>query len=385
MGWRKFRPDLQRKTPTFTIRRPEPPDPRPAVEQTRATMRPNRGDTRACQEGDPRYRRSRIVCGLLGATIAGLMAATNPADQAMARDAADKPATAGETVPPPAPVWQKIFTRPSTIPAPMSNPLTPPRIALGKLLFADKRLSGNRDRACASCHRPDRAFTDGRRRALGRSGRPLSRNTPALWNLAWAPRLHWDGRFPSLEAQARAPIEHPDELAGDLNTIAARLNADPAMQQRFVEAFPATPRATPINLLRALASFTRTLISPRTRFDRWIAGDTAAINRDEYAGFRLFVGKAGCLACHGGWRMTNDRMHDIGLPGKAGAFKTPSLRLVERTAPYMHDGSLPTLTAVVDHYAERVEVRPALAPQLRQRAKLSAKERALLVAFLNTL
>lgn len=345
-------------------------------------MRPNSNHTTPDTRSARSCRRIKWFCALAAAV---LIFATISASRLTARDVARKPATKSDEVPPPAPIWQAIFARPKKIPSPLSNPLTPAKVALGARLFADNRLSGDETRACASCHQRSKALTDGRARAVGLSGRSLARNTPALWNLAWAARLHWDGRFASLEAQARAPIEHPDELGGDLVAIAARLNRDADMRERFAGAFPKAPRATPINLVRGLSSYTRTRISPMTRFDRWINGDPTALNSDEYAGFRLFVGKAGCIACHGGWRMTNDRLHDIGLPTAAGAFKTPGLRLVALTAPYMHDGSLPTLSSVVRHYAEEIQQRPSLAPQLRQRARLSEDERARLVEFLQTL
>jgi len=340
-------------------------------------MTPDRRLVRWCRRIDWRCAIGLVAVVLVFATI--------PANRLSARDTNNARRESRKQVPPPAPVWKAIFARPVNVPSPRSNPLTPDKVALGAQLFSDSRLSGGGTRACASCHQPDKALTDGRGRALCLSGRPLARNTPALWNLAWATRLHWDGSFPSLEAQARAPIRHPDELNSDLVAISARLNRDAEMRQRFADAFPMAPRATPINLVRALASYTRTRISPVTRFDRWIGGDQTALTPDEHAGFRLFAGKAGCIACHGGWRMTNDQLHDIGLPTAVRAFKTPGLRRVGRTSPYMHDGSLPTLTSVVRHYAEGIVDRPSLAPQLRNRARLSNKERARLVAFLKTL
>jgi cytochrome c peroxidase len=348
-------------------------------------MRPDRDDNTANRNTGRRRRRPCFACTIVGVTTVAAMASAVWAERSLARDATGMPHASSGSAPLPAPVWRAIFERPGTIPAPTVNPLTPVKIALGKQLFFDKRLSGDGTRACASCHQPALAFTDGRVRARGLSGRPLARNTPAIWNLAWAPRLHWDGSFASLEAQARAPIEHTDELNGNLRAVVAQLNSDTEMRVDFAAAFPSAPRATPINLLRALASYTRTRISPQTRFDHWIGGDRSALTMNEYAGFRLFVGKAGCLACHGGWRLTNDKLHDIGLPATTRAFKTPSLRLVSRTAPYMHDGSLPTLASVVRHYTNRIQDRPSLAPQLRQRAHLSSEERALLVAFLRTL
>ena len=295
-------------------------------------------------------------------------------------------------------VWRHIFKRPDTPPAPADNPPTPEKIALGAKLFADPRLSGTGQHSCASCHRPERAFTDGRRQARALTGAPLRRNTPALWNLAWSKQFFWDGRAPSLEAQVRMPIEAADEMGGDWPAILRRLEADAALVAEFRLAFPDTPAVSEASVVKALASYVRSLVSPPTPFDAWIEGDAAALKPDERRGFGLFTGKAGCMLCHVGWRFTDDRFHDIGLPGKdpgraaipdgtpgRTAFKTPSLREVDRTAPYMHDGSLPTLAAVLRHYTGGFIARPTLAPHMNRRLRLTAREKADLIAFLRTL
>jgi cytochrome c peroxidase len=295
-------------------------------------------------------------------------------------------------------VWRQMFKRPDTPPAPADNPLTPEAVALGAQLFADPRLSGAGRHSCASCHRLERAFTDGRQRARALTGAPLRRNTPALWNLAWSKQFFWDGRAPSLEAQVRMPIEAADEMGGDWPIILQRLEADAALVDQFRVAFPREAAVSEETVVKALASYVRTLVSPPTRFDAWIDGDAGALNSGELRGFRLFTGKAGCVLCHVGWRFTDDRFHDIGLPGQdpgraaipdgtpgRTAFKTPSLREVDRTAPYMHDGSLPTLAAVLRHYTGGFIARPALAPHINRRLRLTAREKADLVAFLRTL
>jgi cytochrome c peroxidase len=292
-----------------------------------------------------------------------------------------------------------LFQRPTgPPPAPADNPTTPDRAALGAELFADPRLSGSGRRSCASCHRPERAFTDGRRKARALSGASLRRNTPSLWNLAWSKRYFWDGRAPSLEAQVRVPIEAADEMAGSWPTIVARIEADADLVAHFSVAFPGEAGASEAAVVKALAAHVRSLVSPATRFDAWIAGNGKALGAAEVRGFRLFTGKAGCVLCHAGWRFTDDRFHDIGLPGRdpgrgavpggtpgLGAFKTPSLRELARTAPYMHDGSLPTLAAVLAHYAGGFVARPTLAPNLNRRLRLRARERSDLIAFLRTL
>lgn len=295
--------------------------------------------------------------------------------------------------------WRSLFRRPVTPPSPPTdNPTTLARVALGAKLFTDPRLSGRGNRTCASCHRPELGFTDGRKRAPGLTGAPLRRNSPSLWNLAWSTHFFWDGRAPSLEAQVRAPIETEEEMAGHWPAILARLEADVGLVGQFREAFGAEAGVSQDMVVKALAAYVRSLISPPTRFDAWIEGDAAALSPAEIRGFRLFTGKAGCVLCHVGWRFTDDRFHDIGVPGDdpgrgavpggtAGlrAFKTASLRDLAHTAPYMHDGSLPTLAAVVAHYAGGFVARPGLAPNMSKTLRLSARERADLVAFLGTL
>jgi cytochrome c peroxidase len=300
--------------------------------------------------------------------------------------------------PPPLPVWQRLFARPQSIPAPATNPSTAAKIALGKRLFGDERLSGGNGRSCVTCHDPAQGYSDGRRKPLGIDGQPLLRNAPALWNLAWARHLYWDGRQPTLEAQARIPIEHPNEMAGNLTRSAAVLNGDVALRGLFADAFPRDRKATPSNILAALAAFERSLVSPETPFDRWIAGDRTALSMAAYRGFVLFTGRAGCLACHGGWRFTDDRFHDIGLATsdkgrsaidgskeQAPRFKTPGLREAVFSAPYMHDGSKATLAEVLDHYAGGVAGRASVAANIVRNHELSAPERAEMIAFLKSL
>lgn len=294
-------------------------------------------------------------------------------------------------------VWRAIFARPHGVSASAVGD-TAAQIELGRDLFRDPRLSGSGKAACTSCHDPDHAFTDGRRTAVGPGGAVLPRNAPALYNLAWAVSFFWDGRAPTLAAQARFPILAEDELAGDFTTIAQRLSADPAVKAHFATAFPEAPGVTESAILDALAAYERSLVSAESRFDRWIAGDGAALTETELQGFDIFVGKGGCVSCHGGWRFTDDNFHDIGLASQdlgRGAlvasakglpqFKTPSLREVARTAPYMHDGSLATLEDVVAHYTGNLIKRPSLAATVVRDLELTAEEKAALVAFLKTL
>jgi cytochrome c peroxidase len=290
------------------------------------------------------------------------------------------------------------FRRPATVPFPADNPFSEKKRALGEALFHDKRLSIDNSRACASCHDPAKGLADGRVQGSSVPDRPLKRHTPTLWNLAWASPVFWDGRARSLEDQVAGPIESPDEMAQPMASVVARLSADPTMQRTFAEAFPQSPKVDAGNLAKAIATFERTFVSPDTRFDRWIAGDNAALNEREIAGFRLFTGKAGCSNCHSGFAFTDYAFHDIGLPGDdrgrgavlrlpvaEHAFKTPGLREIGRSAPYMHDGSLATLDDVLRHYEKGVVERPTLSKDLTRPLVVSDTERADLIAFLGTL
>ncbi len=290
------------------------------------------------------------------------------------------------------------FRRPAAIPFPASNPYSEAKRALGAILFHDKRLSADGTFACAACHVRAKGFSDGREKAIGVPGRPLARHAPTLWNLAWAGPVFWDGRARSLEEQVAGPIVAPDEMAQPMDRLIARLAADKTYARAFAKAFPESPRVTEDNLKKAIATYERTLVSPATRFDRWVEGDASALSRQEIDGFRLFTGKAGCVNCHSGWAFTDYAFYDIGLPsddrGRGAvlrleaaeyAFKTPSLREAARRAPHMHDGSLASLEDVVRHYAGGVTQRPTLPRDLTRGLTLDSGEQAALVAFLKTL
>jgi cytochrome c peroxidase len=292
-----------------------------------------------------------------------------------------------------------LYARPAAIPAPSDNPTTPEKVALGARLFRDKRLSASGTLSCASCHDPVRGFSDGRERAVGDGGRVLERRSPTLWNLAWAPVLFWDGRAATLEAQAAMPIEAHGEMNQPLGPLTDRLAADPSYRAAFARAFPEEPAPSPRNIIRALAAHERTLVAPRTPFDAWVEGDDSALTAGEKRGLLLFHGKAGCATCHQGWAFTDHGFYDIGLPDASDrgrgavlgqprvdhAFRTPTLREIGRRGPFMHDGSLPTLEAVLDHYERGVVDRPTLPPELPRQLTLTSREREELLAFLGTL
>ena len=290
------------------------------------------------------------------------------------------------------------FRRPQAVPFPADNPYSDKKRALGELLFNDQRLSRDSSFSCATCHERPRGFADGKALSRGVPGRELKRHTPTIWNLAWSSPVFWDGRARSLEEQVAGPIESPDEMAQPIAAAVARLAADPEMVRAFAEAFPEAPTVDAQNLAKAIATFERGLVSPATRFDRFAAGDRQALSEREVAGFRLFTGKAGCARCHSGFSFTDYAFHDVGLPGDdrgrgavlrleaaEHAFKTPSLREIGRSAPYMHDGSLATLADVIRHYESGIVERPTLSKDLPRGLVLTEIERADLIAFLGSL
>jgi cytochrome c peroxidase len=297
------------------------------------------------------------------------------------------------------PVEKSSFARPLGLPSPSDNPQSFEKVALGERLFNERRLSRTGTISCATCHDPRLGFSDGTPlSSAGATKVELRRHTPTLWNLAWAPTLYWDGRAASLEAQARFPMSHPDEMAGSPEFAATTLRALPDYVAQFKAAFPGEAEITGDQILKAIAAYERTLVSPPTRFDAWIAGDVAALDAQEQRGFAVFTGKAQCANCHNGFGFTDFAFHDIGLPGADRgrgaivgleavdyAFKTPTLRELTWSAPYMHDGSLATLEDVVQHYETGGLRRPSRSPDMPRPFTLTSEERAALVAFLTTL
>jgi cytochrome c peroxidase len=276
--------------------------------------------------------------------------------------------------------FKKDYVRPIGIPHPEDNATSPAREVLGRTLFFDPRLSGSGWISCASCHNPGLSWGDGLPRAIGHGMQPLGRRTPTILNLAWSPALFWDGRAESLEEQALGPIQAP----GEMNLT--------------LEAYPGEPIG-PETVAKAIAAFERGVVSAPAPFDRWVAGEASAISPSAQRGFVLFNEKARCSVCHSGWRFTDDSFYDIGIAGDDKgrgvvtpriqlshfAFKTPTLRNVARRAPYMHDGSAPTLEAVMELYNRGGSVhRPSLSPEIK-RLDLTGAEQEDVVAFLETL
>ena len=291
---------------------------------------------------------------------------------------------------------KNAYRRPATIPFPKDNPYTPEKAALGKMLFFDTRLSRDKNLSCASCHNPSFGWEVPFATAIGAGGKPLPRHAPTTINQAWSKNYFWDGRAPTLEAQAKGPIESTLEMDLPLAKAVERLNEVQGYRSAFAKAF-AGKAVSEDTVLQALATYERTLVTGDTPFDRWIRGDTQALNDSARRGFAVFTGKANCAACHTGWNFTDDKFHDIGLPSKDvgrsavsksaaddRAFKTPSLREIAARAPYMHDGTLVSLETVIVHYVTGGEKRATLSPLMKPLA-LTGTDIADLVAFMRSL
>jgi cytochrome c peroxidase len=343
----------------------------------------------------PKHAFRTIGASILAGTIAlliGFLATTSDAQNAEPRRPAATQPSAGAS--------DKVkaeYRRPETIPFPKDNPYTPEKATLGKKLFFDTRLSAANLLSCASCHSPAYGWGDGQPRGVGHGMNVLGRRSPTIINAAYGQIFMWDGRAGSLEEQALGPIKADVEMNLPLDKMIERLNGIPEYQPLFKAAFP-TEGVTPATVAKAIATYERTVISGRAPFDAWIEGDDKVISEPAKRGFALFNGKAQCASCHSGWNFTDDSFHDIGLRstdigrGKfqstivkmQHAFKTPGLREIARRGPYMHDGSLATLDAVVAHYNEGGIARPSRSDLIKPLA-LSREEQQDLVIFMGTL
>jgi cytochrome c peroxidase len=281
---------------------------------------------------------------------------------------------------------------------PADNPMSTAKVSLGRMLFADTRLSVSGTHSCQSCHDPARAFTDGQARSRGAQGALLPLNAPTLYNVAYNSTYGWrDREVRTLEQQMRGPLfnEHPRELglAGREAQVQNLLSADTGLRAAFAAAFPDEQKPVTLsNVIRAIAAFERTLLSGDSPFDRYVfGGDHGALDDRQKRGMELFFGQAGCAACHGGVNFAGswvDREHPDGDPqfadtGTGGGMRVPTLRNLGRTAPYLHDGRMPTLPAVLEHY-ERLAAGAGADPRLRRRP-LTTGETLALRDFLRSL
>jgi cytochrome c peroxidase len=301
-----------------------------------------------------------------------------------------------------------FFPRPAL---PHDNPLTDEGVALGHKLFYDPQLSINNSQSCASCHKPSAAFTDGKRVSVGAEEQFGTRNAMALFNLAWKSSFFWDGRAATLREQVIQPIQNPLEMHESMTNVAAKLAANKEYPALFARAFGKS-EITADRIARALEQFLLAQVSFDSKFDRVIAGEVK-FTAEEQRGFELFHTEydphreqfgADCFHCHGGPLFQSQGFANNGLDttfsdvgryavtgrnGDQGKFAVPSLRNVELTAPYMHDGRFKTLGAAVAHYCTGMKRSPTLDPNLAKHpdggVPLSDADQQALVAFLKTL
>lgn len=289
---------------------------------------------------------------------------------------------------------------PAVVPIPSTNLNYAAKVELGKQLYFDGRLSKNGAVSCAFCHIPDAGFADPRQFSFGVGGKKGNRQAPTVFNTAFNPVQFWDGRAGSLEEQAIAPIENPVEMAETHANVVAKLRKIKGYRSQFNTVF-----GTDVSLqgiAEAIAAYERTIISTNSAFDRYVMGDGKAMSESAVRGLALFKGKGRCILCHNGPNFTDNRFHNLGVPQVGplkedpgryavtkrerdrGAFKTPTLRSVTETAPYMHDGVFQTLEEVVDFLDQGGGRNPNLSPLMKP-LNLTAQEKADLVAFLKAL
>lgn len=307
---------------------------------------------------------------------------------------------------------------------PQDNPMTPQKIALGKMLFFDPRLSGDSSMSCAKCHDPEQGFSNGQQLSDAYPGTKHWRGVPTVLNAAYAKMLFWDGRSPNLEDQATGPIQAPIEMNQNPDHLVHKLRQIPYYREQFKKVFKSD--VTFKNIAKAIATFERTIISRNVPFDAYLQGDKSALTAQEVRGLELFSGKANCIACHNGPVLSDGKLHALGTPEikplrmdsdriatrhffAQGAgyknfrisadygrelitksaedrfkFKTPSLREIDETAPYMHNGAFVTLEEVVSFYNKGAGKIPNKDPLLKPLG-LTQQEQTDLVAFLEAL
>ena len=279
---------------------------------------------------------------------------------------------------------------------PEDNPPTAEKILLGKQLYFDPRLSKDQSISCASCHDPAKGWSNNEQFASGVGGQLGGRNAPTVINTAYQRFQFWDGRAASLEEQALGPIQNKIEMSMTLDDVLERIGAIPGYQEQFQKVF-----GTPVSedgIAKAIAAYERTVLSGDAPYDKFKAGDQNAMSESAQRGMKLFFGKAHCSACHTGANFTDNAFHNIGigmdqaapdvgreaisgLAGDRGAFKTPTIREVARSGPYMHDGSITTLEDVVEHYNKGGIANAQLDEEIFELA-LTAEEKVDLVQFL---
>lgn len=291
------------------------------------------------------------------------------------------------------------------IPWPQDNPYSKAKCELGKYLYFDKRLSGNGTVSCATCHNMECGFADCKTLAVGINDQQGTRHTPTIINAAYAKTLFWDGRAATLEEQCKGPIANIKEMADANNVHKAheecreKIAHIPGYRKKFAEAF-GTEAITIDHIAQAIATFERTVLSGNSPYDRYVKGDKTAMSEQQIKGMAVFK-KVSCVNCHNGFNFTDERFHNIGVGMEAkepdlgrfaitqdkkdwGAFKTPTLRDVEHSKPYMHDGSLISLEEVIDYYDKGGIKNKNLHPLLKP-LNMTKEDKQALLSFLKAL
>ena len=331
-----------------------------------------------------------VVCGMMGLLI---IASTGLGSEAGLGSATGMITVDGHTIP-------DIGPLPTTVPMPSGNLNYAAKVSLGKQLYFDGRLSKNNAISCAFCHNPVAGFADPNQTSVGVGGQRGGRQSPTVYNTAFNPFQFWDGRAGSLEEQAIGPIHNPIEMAETHENVVDKLSKIKGYREQFQSAL-----GTGVNMqgiADAIAAFERTIISTNSSFDKFVLGDSQAMGEDAQRGMAVFKGKGRCILCHNGSNFTDNQFHNTGVPqvgpmeedlgryevtrrdADKGAFKTPTLRSIIETAPYMHDGAFTTLEEVVDFYDKGGNANPNLDRRLKPLA-LSPQEKTDLIAFLKAL
>jgi len=289
---------------------------------------------------------------------------------------------------------------PTAVPTPATNLNYTSKVKLGEQLYFDGRLSQNGAISCAFCHTPGLGFADPKQVSIGVGGKKGGRQAPTVYNTGFNPVQFWDGRAGSLEEQAIGPIINPVEMAETHPNVVKKLNAIKGYVEQFQAVFGTTVSMQ--GIAEAIAAYERTIISTNSAFDKYVLGDKTAMSEEAQRGMALFKSKARCILCHNDSNFTDNDFHNLGVPqvgpmkedlGRyyvtrrpedTGAFKTPTLRSIIETAPYMHDGAFKTLEEVVEFFDAGGGANPNLSPLMKPLG-LSADEKKELIAFLHAL
>lgn len=289
---------------------------------------------------------------------------------------------------------------PTAVPTPPTNLNYAAKISLGKQLYFDGRLSQNNAISCAFCHNPVAGFADPNQTSTGVGGKRGGRQSPTVYNTAFNPFQFWDGRAGSLEEQAIGPIHNPVEMAETHETVVPKIAKINGYKEEFQKVF-----GTGVSLqgiAEAIAAYERTIISTNSDFDKFVLGDPKAMGEEAQRGMDVFKGKGRCILCHNDSNLTDNQFHNLGVPQVGpmkedlgryyvtlrerdkGAFKTPTLRSITESAPYMHDGAFKTLEEVVDFFDKGGNANPQLSPLMKPLG-LTPQEKTDLIAFMKAL